>query len=72
MPEALSPGDVVDVAVTHEIVIGGEKSWIKYGVQSKVRTNESTKDAETRVVDHVNVAVMDAIQETVKVVRNMT
>lgn len=66
----LLPGDSIEVSVTHEIVIGSEKSWVKYGASSKVQENETTEDAETRVSALVNAGVMRVVATTVETVRN--
>lgn len=68
-PPTLAPGDVIDISITHEIVIGGEKSWVKYGAQSTVRDNETTEDAEDRVAALVDAGVMKVIHRTVETVR---
>lgn len=64
--------DQVDIAVTHEIVIDGEKSWIKYGVISKVEPGESLEEARERVAAEVNSGVMRTIEQTVETVREAT
>ena len=69
---ALQAGDDVECAVTHEIVINGEKSWIKYGVTIKVYPDESPEAARARASKHVNSAVMQVVGETVETVRELT
>jgi hypothetical protein len=68
---ALSPGDTVEVAVTHEVVIHGEKSWIKYGVTSKVQPNETAEDARVRVEELVTAGVMKSVLKTVETIEEM-
>lgn len=65
----LHEGDLVECAVTHEIVIGGEKSWIKYGVSTKVQPGESRDQARERATMIVNKGVMECVKETVETVR---
>ena len=64
----LVPGDTIDVAVTHEVVINGTKSWVKLGVRSKVEPGEDAHDAVTRVADVVNVEVIKVIESTANAV----
>jgi len=64
-------GDSITVAVTHEVKIGGESSWIRYEATSKVN-QETSEDASDRVINFVNVGVMDAVQKTVESVRKAT
>lgn len=68
----LEPGDRVEASITHEIKIGGETSWIKYGVSSKVRDNETAEDARARVSALANEGVMKTVFETVETVRSST
>jgi ribosomal protein L13 len=68
----LQPGDTVEVAVTHEIVISGEKSWIKYGVSTKVQPGETAEMARERAAEGVNEGVMTTVRETVETVRKAT
>jgi cytochrome c-type biogenesis protein CcmE len=70
-PPELSPGDTVEISVTHELVIHGEKSWVKYGVQSKVQTNETAEDARVRVEGLVTAGVMQTVLKTVETIEEM-
>lgn len=65
----LRDGDTITVAVTHEVKIDGESSWIRYEASSKVN-QETSEDASRRVIGHVNEAVMEAVHSTVETVRN--
>lgn len=62
-------GDSITVAVTHEVKIGGESSWIRYEATSKVN-QETSEDASDRTIRFVNAGVMDAVMKTVETVRN--
>lgn len=62
-------GDTITVAVTHEIKIGGESSWIRYEASSKVN-QETSEQASERTIGFVNEGVMDAVHKTVEKVRN--
>lgn len=61
-------GDKITVAVTHEVKIGGESSWIRYEAESLVN-QETCEDASERVIGFVNKGVMDAVMKTVETVR---
>lgn len=60
----LREGDSITVAVTHEIRINGDSSWVRYEATSKVQ-NESADDATRRVITQVNLGVMEAVTEAV-------
>ena len=62
-------GDSITVAVTHEIKIDRESSWIRYEVTSKV-AEETCEDASRRVIGFAAEGVMDAVHKTVETVRN--
>jgi hypothetical protein len=62
-------GDEITVAVTHEVKIGGESSWIRYEAKTKVN-QETCEDASERVIRFVNAGVMNAVHKTVEEVRN--
>lgn len=68
--DALSEGDWIDVSISHQVKIGRDESWIKYGVMTKVRAGESTEDAKTRAISHVDESVMQTIDRTVETVRS--
>ena len=59
----LRAGDRIDFAVTHELDVDGEKSWVKYGVSSQVGDGENAIEATTRIVNFVNGAVLSAATE---------
>jgi hypothetical protein len=61
-------GDEITVAVTHEIKIGGESSWVRFEAKTKVN-QETCEDASNRVIRFVNQGVMDAVHRTVEEVR---
>ena len=62
-------GDKITVAVTHEIRIGGESSWVRFEAQTMVN-QETCEDASDRAIRFVNAGVMDAVHKTVEQVRN--
>lgn len=61
-----------EIAVTHEIVIDGEKSWIKYGVSYSVEPGEDPSAARYAASGHVNEGVLSTVRETVETVREAT
>lgn len=65
----LFTGDTILVGVTHEISVGRDKSWVKYEGTTKVRPGESSEDARTRAIGHVNESVMRVVAQTVETVR---
>ena len=65
----LREGDQITVAVTHEVKIGGESSWIRYEGSSKIQ-GETSEEASERVISHVTESVMGAVYKTVERVRS--
>ena len=63
--DLVSPGDSIEVGVTHEVVIGREKSWVKYGVITKVREGESGEQASERAAIQMNEEVEKLIKDIV-------
>lgn len=61
-------GDSITVAVTHEIKIDGESSWVRYEASSKVN-QETSEEASDRVIGLVNQGAMEAVMKTVQEVR---
>ena len=53
-------GDTVLCGVTHEILINGDKAWIKFEASTTVGADESAKQAKDRIVGYVSDAVIDA------------
>ncbi len=68
---ALSPGDRVEVSVTHEVRIDSDTSWIKYGVSTKVRENETDEQASARAIELVNQQVIATIQQAIATVNSI-
>lgn len=67
--EFLRDGDKITVAVTHEIKIGGESSWVRYEATSAIN-EETSEEAAKRVIGHVNTGCMEAVESTVNAVRS--
>lgn len=63
--QELAIGDTIEIGVTHEIVIGREKAWIKFGINSKVQPDENTDEAVSRVSTIINNKIMTIIEEAV-------
>ena len=66
----LREGDTVTVAVTHEVKIDGESSWIKYEASSKIN-GETSEEASERVIGHVNEGSMRAVYKAVETVKGV-
>lgn len=62
----LAEGDRVDVSVTHEIKIGKETSWVKYGVNTALMSGETEEQARERASVLVSNGVLKVVEETVK------
>lgn len=67
----LNQDDVIEISVTHEIKIKGDKTWVGARMSSKVREGETTEDAEDRVGRAVDEAVMRQIHRTVETVERV-
>lgn len=63
-------GDTITVAVTHEIKIGGESSWVRYETTTKVN-QETSEEASARAIGFVNQGAITAVHDTVAVVRGV-
>lgn len=68
--------DHVEVQVTHEVVIDGEKSWIRAGYVTELQMTgtafdepETPQQAFNRASSIVNQKILDIIAETVETVR---
>jgi hypothetical protein len=68
--ELISPGDTVEIVVTHEIKIGRESAWVKAGVNTKVRPGESPDEAGERAIRYVNTQVINSIVKAVETVQS--
>jgi len=65
----LFDGDDITVGVTHQIRIAGEDSWVKYEVRTRMRPGETTQQARTRAIGHVDASAMEAVHRVVDTVR---
>lgn len=68
----LSSGDSIELSVTHEIKISGDKSWVGARISTTIRENETTEDAQDRLSAAVQSAVMREVETTVKTVKGYT
>lgn len=66
----LAEGDRVDVSVTHEVKIGKETSWIKYGVNTALMSGETEEQARERASSLVSAGVLKVVEKTVKSVQS--
>jgi hypothetical protein len=67
---ALYEGDSVEVSVTHEVKIGKETSWIKYGVHTKVQSGETEEAARNRAAELTASGALKVVEKTVKSVQS--
>jgi hypothetical protein len=63
--------DRITVGITHEVLIDGERSWIKCEYSSDADPDETREDARKRLSDELQVGVMRLIAETVETVRGV-
>lgn len=66
----LTPGDRVDVGVTHLVKINREEAWIKLSINAQVLDGENADEAVQRVSEFVNTKVLEVIEGTVNTVEN--
>lgn len=71
-PYVLHDGDTITCNVTHEIKIGGEKSWVGYTVTRKISSTVPANEAAQRLQEHVDAQVINNIQQTVATVRKQS
>ena len=62
----------ITVGITHEVLIDGERSWIKYEINTGVDQHETVEKARSRASQMLNDGVMRLIAETVETVRGRT
>lgn len=62
----------VEVGITHEIKIHGDKTWVKVGMTASVDENETTEDAHAQLSEIVQSAVMKEVATTVNTVEEYT
>lgn len=67
----LYEGDQITVGVTHQIEVGRDKSWVKYEAVTRLRPDETSDQARTRAIGHVNASVMKAVEANVETIRSM-
>lgn len=65
----LQEGDRVDVSVTHELKIGKETSWVKYGINTAVQPGETEEDTRRRAAALVSAGVLKVVERTVSEVQ---
>ena len=68
----LNEGDTVTCGITHEIKIGGEKSWVNYAVTRKVPAQVPADEFTQSLQSHVDQQVIQNITQTVTTVRNQS
>lgn len=58
----------VEISVTHELHISGDKAWVKLGVSREVEFGETLEDAIAATSSLVNEQIIKVIEETVETV----
>ena len=66
----LYEGDSISVSISHQVKVGRDESWVSYEALTKVQPGETTQDARTRAIGHVNESVMQAVDTVVETVRS--
>lgn len=59
----------IEIGITHEIKIHGDKSWVKVGMIADLDEHVTTEDARTELSELVQQAVMDEVGATVSKVK---
>jgi len=62
----------IELSVTHEIKINGDKTWVGARITASVDDNETTEDARAQLSEQVQKAVMDEVRATVTTVEEYT
>lgn len=61
----------IEIGVTHEIMINGDKAWVKLGITDDVEGASADIDVAIRQLsDKVNKKIIEVIENTVHTVEN--
>jgi len=71
-PVEVEAGEVIEVAVTHEIKISGDKSWVGTRITGRVGSEETYDEAHKRLDAKVQELVMRSVESTVETVKGYT
>lgn len=63
---SLSPGDTIEISVTHEIKIKGDKTWVGTRAATTVREDETYTKAAERLDAVVQEVIVAEVQRTVE------
>lgn len=66
--KAVREGDRLVASISHQVIINGDESWVKFEANVAVGEDESPEDARQRVIEYVNEGVMEAVKTTVNTV----
>ena len=58
----------IDVGVTHEIYINGDKSWVRFAMSEDIDDDSDVDSSVDRLNGYVNSKIMSIIESTVKTV----
>jgi hypothetical protein len=62
----------IEIGITHEVVINGDKSWIRLSVTDEVPESMDPDPAIDALAVRVNEKLIDVIETTVKTVNDYT
>jgi len=68
----VATGETVEVSVTHEIKIDGEKTWVGVRMTGTVGADETYAEARKRIDAEVQEGVMKSVESTVNTVKEYT
>lgn len=60
----------IEVGITHEVIIKGDKSWIRLAISDDYEGDIDTDEAIDALAKKVNQKLLDVIEETVATVTN--
>lgn len=58
----------VEISITHELHINGDKAWVKLGVSREVESSETLEEAIAKTSNLVNEQIIKVIEDTVDTV----
>jgi len=62
----------IEIGITHEIVINGDKSWVKLGITHEFPNDTNIYSAVEVLSEKVNQQLIKVIEQTVETVENYT
>jgi hypothetical protein len=62
----------IEIGITHEVVINGDKSWVRLSIADDYEGDISTDEAIDVLAKKVNEKLINVIETTVKTVNDYT